>query len=94
MEVSILFPMRRCLFHGLLRRWSRDFLAKTCGALMQTQNIFEIEFQELKFKISVKVKIKERNFFFLYITSWYAIMDVLFHIYDVMWYESGKRQWF
>lgn len=51
---------------------------------MQTQNIFEIEFQELKFKISVKVKIKERNFFFLYITSWYAIMDVLFHIYDVM----------
>lgn len=28
---------------------------------MQTQKNFEIEFQELEFKISVKIKIKERK---------------------------------
>jgi len=28
---------------------------------MQTQNNFEIEFQELEFKISVKIKIKGRK---------------------------------
>jgi hypothetical protein len=43
---------------------------------MHTQNNFEIEFQELEFKNSVKIKIKE-NLSFLFITTRYAIMTVL-----------------
>jgi len=53
--------MRKCLLGYLLPRWLRDLFAKPCGALMQTQSNFEIEFQELEFKNSVKIKIKERK---------------------------------
>jgi hypothetical protein len=44
---------------------------------MQTQNNFEIEFQELEFKISVKINIEKEKLPFLLITTRYNIMAVL-----------------